>query len=364
MVNLRVMNVAVLGNGTVGSALVEILKKNSNKSISYCGSLVRRKTENRSDLFFDIDEIISDKGIDTVCECIGGTTDAYEYVKKAILSGKNVVTANKALIAEKAQELMELCNNNNTRLLFSAACGGGMPVLDNLRKIRETDNFISAYGILNGTCNFILTEMENNGTDFKSALGVAQSLGYAEKDPTSDISGLDTLRKIQLIGLVGFGLLFKSNLCCEGIDSISSEIINELNEEGKGVRLLGNIGKNYAYVMPKVVDKNSVLFNIKQNFNYVSLNSENLGTLSLSGMGAGGYPTASNIYRDLITLSDGITFNMLKEIRLAEPNNNILRDFRIYGKKTEIIKKTSLKDVFEDVEKRRKKGEVLFLCEV
>ena len=366
------MKIAVLGNGTVGSSLVKILSEMKIKDLDYCGVLVRRNIEGRTDLYYNIDEIVSDKEIDTVCECIGGVTDAYTYVKSLLESGKNVVTSNKALVVDKGSELIKTAKEKGVAFLFSAACGGGIPILRNLRKTACTDKVKSAFGILNGTCNYILTQMEEEDVTLENAIYQAQNLGYAEKDPTADISGLDTLRKVQLIDVVGFGKLPEAGGNCEGIEFISSEIIKLLRKEGKRIRLVGKTGENadgvYAYVVPRIVKDSDMLSSIKQNYNFFSLEAENVGRLCMSGMGAGGEPTASNMVRDLLSVSEGET-DMADVPSVCSANNKVHSDFRLYKFERknvinmQLMRNIDVCEMFRTVSEKRAEGEKIFFCE-
>ena len=215
------MKVAVLGFGTVGFGVYEMLK--NAEGLEPGPVLVRAGKEDAPFKTSDLNSIVNNPGIGAVAEVMGGVSPAYEYACAVLKAGKHFVTSNKALVAAKGPELASLAKANGCAFLFSAACGGGVPFLHNLSLAVESDEIESLGGILNGTTNYMLDAMQRRGMTYGEALADAQKLGYAEADPTADVTGLDALRKIMLACAVAFGKLPAEGLDNEGIDSFTAE---------------------------------------------------------------------------------------------------------------------------------------------
>lgn len=301
------MKISVLGFGTVGRGVYEMICKAEGMEVRKV--LVLPSECNESFMVTSIDEITSDKETDVVVECMGGVHPAFEFASACLRAGKSFVTSNKALVAEYGIELEALAREKNVSFLFSAACGGAIPVLHNISVASQTDRILRCGGILNGTTNFILTNMQDNGKDYKEALAEAQRLGYAEADPTADVSGMDTMRKVMLLSSVSFSSLPVENLCCEGIENFTKDIADYVKERDLSVRLMGFCGKTadgiYAYVEPVVVSSSAVEASISSNINFAWYEGENSGFIGLMGQGAGRYPTASAVLRDLSAVKEG-----------------------------------------------------------
>lgn len=296
------MKAAVLGYGTVGKGVYEMLC--ASTLIEAGPVLVRPGKADEPFKTDSIDAICVDESIDAVAEVMGGTDAAYEYAKKALSAGKHFVTSNKALVAAKGVELNELAREKGAAFLFSAACGGAVPFLHNLELARENDEIESLGGILNGTTNYMLDRMQSEGLDYADALKEAQALGYAEADPTADVTGLDALRKIMLGCAVAYDKLPKEGLLHEGIDSLKASDVKDFQAKGLTCRLLAKGGKNadgsvYAYVQPVLFDGSAPECAVKKNFNMAKYVGKNSGLIVLMGQGAGRYPTASAVVRDL-----------------------------------------------------------------
>lgn len=356
------MKIAILGFGTVGQGVFEMIEK----SIDFENSkvLVRKGKDTEAFKVSDIDDIAKDDSIDAVVECIGGITPAFDYVKACLENSKSVVTSNKALVASKGLELQEIADKHNCGFLFSAACGGAIPVLHNLSIAKQTDEIISVSGIINGTTNFILSGLEDKTfCSYSQALKKAQELGYAEADPTSDVSGLDTLRKVILLSAVGFDTLLTDGFCCEGIENI------DLYKGSKTVKLIGQCGKNndssvYAYVHP-VLCSCSPFKSVSSNFNQILYNAKNAGTISLFGQGAGRYPTSSAVLRDLTALHDGQKRMISPSCKKDVANNSFLkRTFLIVENGKEEVKDLSILQMHEFASSEREKGNRLFFAEI
>ena len=301
------MKVAVLGFGTVGKGVYEMLAHADG--LEQGPVLVRPGKADEPWKISDINGIVSDVSVGAVAEVMGGVEPAFSYCAAALKAGKHVVTSNKALVAAKGIELAALAREHKAAFLFSAACGGGVPFLHNLSLAVLSDRIESLGGILNGTTNYMLDAMQRRGLDYASALADAQRLGYAEADPTADVSGLDALRKIMLGCAVGFGLLPVEGLDCEGIESFSAADAADLKKRGLCCRLLARGGKSasgvYAYVEPMALGASAAECSVLDNFNMARYRGVNSGDIIMIGQGAGRWPTASAVLRDLSCILRG-----------------------------------------------------------
>jgi homoserine dehydrogenase len=257
------------------------------------------------------DEVLSDPEISVVIELIGGYEPARSFVLRAIESGKNVVTANKALLALHGREIYAAAARKGVEVLFEAAVGGGIPVLSAIRGNLAANNFATVLGILNGTCNYILTKMTQDGADFADVLKKAQELGYAEADPTFDIEGIDTAHKLSLLLSLCFGTRVEfKDIHTEGISSISSLDINYARDFGYKIKLLA-IGKRdgeriEARVHPTMIPVNYPLADVDGAFNAIRLTGDFVGPVMLYGRGAGMDPTASAVVGDVMDIARNI----------------------------------------------------------
>lgn len=361
------MKVAVLGFGTVGRGVYEMLQNCRTLSCKYV--LERPGIFNEPFIVSDINTILNDKSIEAVAECIGGTTIAHDFAVKCLNAGKSFVTSNKALISAYGLELRDLAEKNGVSLLFSAACGGTMPVLHNMALARRSDTLFKSGGILNGTCNFMLTKMQDEGSSFEDALSEARRLGYAEADPSADLSGLDTLRKVILLSAVGFDAFPTGDLLCEGIESTDASAISELKKRDLVLRLIGSCGRNedgslYAFVQPVAFSSSAAEANVKMNTNMAFWEGENCGRVTISGQGAGRYPTAANVLRDLSELPE-CRKTMLSEKCVEEKVNNDGCCFRyivIENGSVSVTEKVSVKTMFAKASEKRKKGARFFFA--
>ena len=301
------MKIAVLGCGTVGGGVISMLRQ--AKQLSLGAVLVREGKQKASFHVTDICSITEDPETDTVVEVMGGIHPAYEYVHAALSAGKHVVTANKALVAEKGPELAALAREHRVGFLFTAACGGGVPFLHNLALSRSSDSILTVGGILNGTTNYILDAMQTRGADYAEALSDAQALGYAEADPTADVSGLDALRKIMLACGVAFDALPTEGLLYEGITRLTAQDVRDFSSKKLVCRLLARAGQTedgiYAFVEPTLLSAGAPEASVRDNYNLARYEAEYAGDIVLIGQGAGRYPTASAVLRDLEALREG-----------------------------------------------------------
>ena len=302
------MKVSVLGYGTVGVGVCEMLEKAEGLELRYV--LVRPGKADKPFKVTSIEEICADPETDVVAEVMGGVEPACSYVSAALRAGKHVVTSNKALVAARGPELAKLAAEKGVGFLFSAACGGAVPFLHNLALAAESDAILSIGGILNGTTNFMLDAMQSSGMDYADALKQAQALGYAEADPTADVSGLDALRKIMLGCAVAYDRLPCEGFSLEGIEAVTAEDVRHFRAEGLVLRLLvsGGLDANgalYAFVQPCLLPVSSPEASVLKNFNMAKYRGQNAGDIILIGQGAGRYPTASAVVRDVSDIAHG-----------------------------------------------------------
>lgn len=309
------MNIAILGFGTVGVGIYEMLETRSDIQVKYVLDI--KTHENISAISTtDFNDILNDKSVDTVVEVIGGLHPAYEFVTSAMKSGKNVVTANKFLVSTFYKELTLLAKENNVSLRYTAAAGGAIPWLVNLERARRVAAVNAVYGIMNGTSNFILDSMHTGSLSFDTALAEAQRLGYAEKDPSADIDGLDTLCKVILSANIAFSAVIDANdACVVGIRDISKEDISACEELNCVCRLMAYAqkcdDKVTVYVEPTFVSLDKPEATVKQNLNMISFDAQYVGRESFYGFGAGRFPTAYTVVEDLIdiVLGNGNAYN-------------------------------------------------------
>ena len=310
------MKIAVLGHGTVGSGVCEILwNKNSEVSsaagkpieLGYVLDIKELGNVPYSEKYTkDFSAILSDPEVGTVAECIGGLEPAYSYIKSALENGKNAVTSNKELVAEKGAELLSIARAHNVNFLFEASVGGGIPLIRPLYSAMNAAGITEIAGILNGTTNYILTKMFRFGSSYSEALSDAQKLGYAERDPSADVLGWDSCRKIAILSSLVWGKTLKpSEIPTEGIDKISADDVKTAEQCGFSIKLLARAkqlsdGKIFAKVSPALVKNDSPLATVNDVFNAVLIKAETTGEVLFYGKGAGKMPTASSVIADII----------------------------------------------------------------
>jgi homoserine dehydrogenase len=321
------MKVGILGLGTVGGGVVNVLQKNSASierrtgvKIEVILAGVRDVTQKRIcdtsniKLTEDPFEVVNHPDIDVALELIGGTGLAKELVETAINNGKHVITANKALIANHGNELIKLANKKQVRLLFEASVAGGIPIIKSLSQGLSANNIESLAGIINGTGNFILTDMKEKGRDFEDVLKEAQALGYAEEDPTFDIEGIDAAHKLSILAAIAFGTELQFNqVYTKGISGITTEDIIHANELGYTIKHLG-IAKRTGNgielrVHPTLVSNKQLIAQVDGVMNAVMVKSNALGTSLYYGAGAGDEATASAVIADLNDIINNQTSN-------------------------------------------------------
>ena len=324
----KVIRAALLGFGTVGTGVYKVLEKQKEEMIPKLGSqleiskiLVRNlqkaasKVKNPEILTNNWDEIVKDPEIDIVIELIGGIEPARTYILDALNAGKHVVTANKDLIAAHGKELLDAAEANHVDFLFEAAVAGGIP----LKECLAGNHMAEVMGIVNGTTNFILTKMTQDGMEFKDALALATELGYAEADPTADIEGLDAGRKVAILASVAFNsrVVF-DDVYIEGITKITAKDIKYAKEMGCDIKLLG-VAKNTedgveAYVCPMLIPSSHPLASVNDSYNAVFVNGDAVENAMFYGRGAGEFPTASAVVGDLFEIVRNIQANCCARI--------------------------------------------------
>ena len=304
------MRIALLGLGTVGYGVYEFLQKRSDMEVACALSLVVPDGVT-CPIAKSIDEILSDESIDTVVEVIGGLHPAYEWVKGALSAGKNVITANKLLIARHYSELVALSKERGVALRCTAAAGGGIPWLTSLKRCAEQEPVIRISGIMNGTTNFILDTMHRTGGSFADALKEAQRLGYAEANPADDLNGADIRRKLVISSNIAYGgVVNEDDVAVEGIEHIQDVDIAAFKRMGRVCKLIAASRKLdgciAAYIEPSLVPPSMPESAIPDNYNLISLTGQHIGKQSFYGQGAGRYPTAYNVLQDCVDVLGGV----------------------------------------------------------
>ncbi|MDF2524782.1 MAG: homoserine dehydrogenase [Clostridiales bacterium] len=311
------VNVAVLGYGVVGSGVVEVIKMNGNGIKNRVGEEIKVKrildlrdfpeSPDRELLTKNSDDVLMDDSISVVVETIGGAGVAYEFTKKALSKGKNVVTSNKELVAKHGPELLALAKENGVRYMFEASVGGGIPIIRPLEQCLAANEIEEIVGILNGTTNYILTQMRKENKDFDEALKEAQQKGYAEANPAADVEGHDACRKIAILSSIAYDEFIDSNnIETEGITKITLDDMKVAEELGMVIKLIGRskkIGeKVYSSVSPILIDKSHPLANVEDVFNAIVVKGNAVGETMFYGRGAGKLPTASAVVADVIDI--------------------------------------------------------------
>lgn len=310
------INIAVMGHGTVGSGVMEVFYKNHKSIIEKTGEEMDIKYVldlkdfpglPYSDKFIkDFNIILNDPDIKIVVEVMGGIKPAYDFVKSCLLNGKSVVTSNKELVAAKGQELIEIAHKNNLNFLFEASVGGGIPIIRPLTQCLAANEITEIAGILNGTTNYILTKMFHDNMSFEDALEQAQKLGYAERNPAADIEGADSCRKICILASLVYGRhVYPESVHTEGITDIKREDVRYAAAWGGVIKLISRAkrlpdGRVFAMVSPGFIKRESQLATVDDVFNGIMVRGNATGDLVFYGRGAGKLPTASAVVADVI----------------------------------------------------------------
>lgn len=366
--------VAILGYGTVGSGVADVLDINANEVMDSAGEKIELKyildlrdfpgDKNESKVVHDINVILDDPEVDVICETMGGIEPAFTFAKKALEKGKNVCTSNKELVAAHGPELVELAKENGKSYLFEASVGGGIPLLRTLNDSMRHEKIDSVTGILNGTTNYILTKMDREGAGFSTVLKAAQDKGYAEKNPEADVEGYDACRKIAILCSILSGKHADyEEIYTEGISRISIEDFDYAKNLGMAIKLLAMFRKNekgvVSMVAPFLIPYDNPLANVNGVFNAINVHGNMLGDVMFYGKGAGKNATASAVVADVIEMvkhGEGhINVNMRAEKAHLTPKDNVVRQFfvrvpedgkdqamEIFGSKVEEVRGTNV----------------------
>lgn len=309
------IQVAVMGYGTVGSGVVEVIEKNKEEINKKSGEEIHIKyildlrdfpgDPYESKVVHDVEQILNDSEIQIICETMGGLRPAYDFTKRALLAGKSVCTSNKELVATHGPELIQIAHENKCNYLFEASVGGGIPIIRPLNYSLTAEKIDAITGILNGTTNYILSKMEKEGASFEEVLKQAQEKGYAERNPEADVEGYDACRKIAILSSLMCGKNVKyQDIYTEGITKITATDFVYAHAMGKTIKLLAQSkeaeGKFYAMVAPFMISKNHPLSMVDDVFNAVCVHGNMLGDSMYYGRGAGKLPTASAVVSDVV----------------------------------------------------------------
>ena len=335
------IKIALLGLGTVGSGVLKIIKNNQKKIKQTSGEEIvikkalvcnLKKHQNMAkevELTTNYDDILHDAEIKIVVELMGGLHPAKEYISEALNAGKNVVTANKGLMATFGSELIALAAKNKCDLMYDASVAGGIPILRTLSTSYASDKISEIQGIINGTTNYILSQMGEKGLSYDEALKSAQELGFAEADPINDVTGKDAAYKIVILSKFAFGTKISINdFTIEGINHLQKFDIEQAQTMGYVIKLIGiakNIaGKLFVEVAPCLLPNNTIMSHIKNEINALQIKSQSLGTAIFTGPGAGSLATANSVMSDVIAE----TSNFVKKTN-GQPFSNFSRTMKL-----------------------------------
>ncbi len=315
------VKVAVLGYGTVGSGVVEVINTNNASIAKRVGDEVQIKyvldlREFPGDpvekvLVHDFEVIVNDPEVDIMVETMGGVNPAYDFSKRALLAGKSVCTSNKELVAKYGTELMKIAKEKSINYMFEASCGGGIPIIRPINSSLTADEIDEITGILNGTTNYILSKMSSDGSDFAEVLKEAQAKGYAEKNPEADVEGYDPCRKIAILSSLAYEQFVDfQDIYTEGITKITAADIKYAKAMGAAVKLLATSRKTeqgiYAMVSPVMIAASHPLYSVNDVFNAVFVHGNMLGDAMFYGSGAGKLPTASAVAGDVVDIAKNL----------------------------------------------------------
>ncbi len=304
------MNIAILGFGTVGSGVYEIIEHAATaetKALHVTHILIRKGKEKKLSIMCDdIKTILDDPQLDVVVETMGGIEPARTYIIEALQAKKHVVTANKAVIAKYLKEFTNIASENGVHFYYEASTGGGIPCIQGLEKALRVDVIDKIYGIFNGTSNYILDHMHRYQSTFDEVLKDAQHLGYAEADPSADIDGFDICNKIRISASIAYNYPITDQFPVFGIRNITKEDVQYFSSKGLVVRLIAETrrkGNSYSCVVePMLFNENQIEANIQNNYNLISLHGDTIGELKFYGQGAGKLATANAVIQDIIDI--------------------------------------------------------------
>ncbi|WP_148411008.1 homoserine dehydrogenase [Murimonas intestini] len=363
------IQIAVLGYGTVGSGVVEVIDTNHASINKKAGEEINIKyvldlrdfpgDKIQEKIVHDFNIILEDPEIKIVVEVMGGVEPAYTFTKKALLAGKSVCTSNKELVARHGAELLEIARERNLNYLFEASCGGGIPIIRPLNSSLTADEIDEITGILNGTTNYILTKMTEEGSSFEEVLKDAQEKGYAERNPEADVEGHDACRKIAILSSLALGRQVDyEDIYTEGITKITADDIKYAKEMGKTIKLLAFSRKVddsfYAMVVPCLIGPTDPLYSVNGVFNAIFVHGNVLGDAMFYGSGAGKLPTASAVVSDVVDCAKHLHRSIMSfwsshKLELTDISNSRRRFFvRVKGDPAADLAR--VRELFGDVE--------------
>ena len=320
------INISVLGYGTVGSGVVEVLSMNQESISQKAGNEINVKyvldlrdfpgDPIQEKVVHDFSIIANDPEVQIVVETMGGTKPAYDFVKEALEKGKSVCTSNKELVAKHGAELLAIAKENKVNFLFEASVGGGIPIIRPLNQSLTADEIDEITGILNGTTNYILTKMSTEGSDFDTVLKDAQAKGYAERNPEADVEGYDACRKIAILTSLAYGMQVDyEDIYTEGITKITDKDITYAKTLGASIKIFGTSKKVdkkvYAMVAPMMINGEHPLYSVNDVFNGIFVHGNMLGDVMFYGKGAGKLPTASAVVADVVDAAKHLGTNIM-----------------------------------------------------
>ncbi|MDF2986969.1 MAG: homoserine dehydrogenase [Eubacterium sp.] len=332
------INVAILGYGVVGSGVAEVIRKNSESIKQRAGTEIKVKWildirdfpegPDSDVLTKNADDVFNDKSVDIVVETIGGATIAAQFTRRALEAGKSVVTSNKELVASQGPELLQLAQEKGVSYLFEASVGGGIPIIRPLNQCLAANEINGITGILNGTTNYIFTQMKKEGKSFEDALKEAQQNGYAEQNPTADVEGHDACRKLAILSSIAFNeFVDYSNIYTEGITKVTAadmKYADAMNGVIKLIAISRKLGdKIFARVSPAIISKEHPLSNVEDVFNAIVVKGDAIGDAMFYGRGAGKLPTASAVVADVIDIAKHPDFGT-RSVWVRNSENNVI----------------------------------------
>ncbi len=377
------VNIGIIGYGTVGSGVFEVINTNREGIAKRAGEEIRvkkicdlkefPKDAAESLITHDINDLLNDEEISVIVETMGGIKPAYAFVKAALEKGKSVCTSNKELVAKYGPELLKIAEEKEINFLFEASVGGGIPIIRPLNEALTADEIMEIKGILNGTTNYILTKMSREGADYKTALAEAQDMGYAERNPEADVEGYDTCRKIAILTSLAYGMQVDyEDIYTEGITKITKEDMDYARALNASIKLVGESrrenGEVYARVAPAMVEASHPLYSVNDVFNAIFVKGNVLDDVMFYGRGAGKLPTASAVVSDVVDAvkNKGRHITILwssEKLTLGNTDNSAQRFFV----RAPFSEKEKVKQAFghtEEVKSDRVKGEFAFITPV
>ena len=378
------LHIALLGFGTVGSGTAEVLTSNKSMIESYIGNEINIKyildlrdfpdSPFADRIVHDFDIILNDPEVTLVAEMMGGAHPAYDFSKAALEAGKHVVTSNKEVVATFGIELLKTATAHGVRYLFEASVGGGIPVIRPLMNDFNSNSILAIDGILNGTTNYMLTKMKDEGLAFDTVLRDAQKKGYAEKNPDADIKGKDAARKIVILAALAYGkLISPEDIYTEGITEISDVATTLATQMGYSIKLIGHTerladGRVLAMVSPRLIPPSNPLSHISDVFNGILVETDMLGTTMFYGRGAGKLPTAGAIVADILDIArrpeeiNTLSWTAAVPEDLAPMSDYVCRHFLIVSDPRGDLDRDTLRGVFGEIKQViRADGMVAFI---